>query len=52
MDNEQKALLADRKRIALDALDHAKEALAIRAPVLALRSIEIVQRQIEHWPNE
>lgn len=52
MDNEQKAFLADRKRVAADALHLAKEAIAANAPDLAITSIEIAQRQIEHWPNE
>lgn len=52
MDNDKKALLAARKQIAVDALDHAKEALAANAPDLALTSIEIAQRQVEHWPTE
>lgn len=52
MDNEQKTLLSDRKRIAADALHLAKEALAANAPDIVLTSIEIAQRQIEHWPAE
>lgn len=52
MDNEKRAPLADRKRIAADALHLAREALAADAPDLALTSIEIAQRQIEHWPDE
>lgn len=44
--------LAERKRLTLDALFHAKEALAANAPDLALASIEIAQCQIEHWPTE
>lgn len=52
MDDEKKALLAERKRLANECLDHAKAAIADGMMNAAVRGIEMAKRQIEYWPTE
>lgn len=52
MDDEKKAILAERKILAQDCLNTAKEALVEGMIDAATHCIDMAQRQLAHWPTE